>query len=98
MNKGHVVKAHHQVYHVADLRGARMTRPPGSKFFQFHAVFGKFWQNCMLAPTSRGLAPRPRGNPGSATVIAQQTPEPRDMGPEIPYQPTPPSPWTDRRL
>ena len=27
------------------------TRPPrGSKFFQFHAVFGKFWQNRMLAP------------------------------------------------
>ena len=28
------------------------TRPPpgGSKFFQFHAVFGKIWQNRMLAP------------------------------------------------
>ena len=24
--------------------------PWGSKFFQFHAVFGKFWQNRMLAP------------------------------------------------
>ena len=24
--------------------------PPGSKFFQFHAVFGKIWQNRMLAP------------------------------------------------
>ena len=35
--------------------------PRGSKFFQFHAVFGKFEQNCMLAPP-------PRGNPGSATV------------------------------
>ena len=36
--------------------------PPGSKFFQFHAVFGKIWQN-------RKLAPPPRGNPGSATGI-----------------------------
>ena len=36
---------------VADLRGARGTLapPPGSKFFQFHAVFGKIWQNRMLA-------------------------------------------------
>ena len=24
--------------------------PWGPKFFQFHAVFGKIWQNCMLAP------------------------------------------------
>ena len=24
--------------------------PPGLKFFQFHAVFGKIWQNRMLAP------------------------------------------------
>ena len=32
---------------VADLRGARGTGP---KFFQFHAVFGKIWQNRMLAP------------------------------------------------
>ena len=44
------------------------TRPPGSKFFQFHAVFGKIWQNRMLAPPPRELAPPPRGNPGSATV------------------------------
>ena len=36
---------------VADLRGARGTCVPrGPKFFQFHAVFGKIWQNCMLAP------------------------------------------------
>ena len=48
------------------------TRPPpppwGSKFFQFHAVFGKFWRNRMLAPPPPGeLAPPPRGNPRSAT-------------------------------
>ena len=30
--------------------------PPGSKFFQFHAIFGKFWQNRMLAPPGQ-LAP-----------------------------------------
>ena len=38
--------------------------PPGSKFFQFYAVFGKFWQNLMFP---RGLSPPPRGSPGSAT-------------------------------
>ena len=44
------------------------TRPPpcGSKFFQFHAVFGEIWQNRMLVPPGE-LAPPPRGNPGSAT-------------------------------
>ena len=30
---------------------------PRSKFFQFHAVFGKFWQNRMLAPHWRISAP-----------------------------------------
>ena len=27
-----------------------MRTPPGPKFFQFHAVFGKIWQNRMLMP------------------------------------------------
>ena len=31
-------------------------RAPGSKFFQFHAAFGKFWQNRMFAPPGE-LAP-----------------------------------------
>ena len=44
---------------VADLRGVRGARPP-SKFFQFHAVCGKIWQNRMLAPPG-GLAPSDRG-------------------------------------
>ena len=45
---------------VADLRGgAGDARPPGSKFFRFHAVFGKFWQNRMLVP------PRGVGAPSS---------------------------------
>ena len=44
--------------------------PPlvGSKFFQFHAVFGEIWQNRMLAAPPGGLAPPSRGNPGSATA------------------------------
>ena len=41
-------------YSVADLHskilGARPPPPKGSKFFQFHAVFGEIWQNRMLAP------------------------------------------------
>ena len=48
--------------------GARDARPRGRKFFQFHAVFGKIWQNRMLAPP-RELAPPPRGNPGSVTDL-----------------------------
>ena len=40
--------------------------PLGSKFFQFHTVFVKIWQNRMLAPPA-GLAPPSWGNPGSAT-------------------------------
>ena len=40
--------------------------PGGSKFFQFHAVLGKFWQNCMLVPPV-GLAALPWGNSGSTT-------------------------------
>ena len=37
---------------VADLHSKILdARPPwGPKFFQFHAVFGKIWQNRMLAP------------------------------------------------
>ena len=54
---------------LADLRGGHEgCAPPGSKFFQFHAVSGKIWQNHMLAPPlPGGLAPPPRRNPGSAT-------------------------------
>ena len=56
---------------VADLHSKILdARPPrGSKFFQFHAVFGKIWQNRMLAPPPGELAPPPRGNPRSATVL-----------------------------
>ena len=59
---------------MVDLRGRVSLAPPGSKFFQFHAVFGKFWQNRMLSPPG-GLAPSPWGNPGSATVIRHIHPD-----------------------
>ena len=53
---------------VADLHSKILDAPPrGPKFFQFHAVFGKFWQNHMLAPPGGFGAPS-RGNPGSATA------------------------------
>ena len=52
---------------VTDLRGARGTPPRMSKFFQFHAVFRKIWQNRMLAPPGE-LVPPPWGNLGSATA------------------------------
>ena len=35
---------------VADLHSKILDAPPRSKFFQFHAVLGTFWQNRMLAP------------------------------------------------
>ena len=56
---------------LVDLGGARdapFPPPPrATKFFLLHAVFGKNWQNLLLVPPhpSGGLAPPPRGNPGS---------------------------------
>ena len=44
--------------------------PPRSRLFQFHAVFGKIWQNCILAPPGE-LAPPPWGNPGSTTGVKE---------------------------
>ena len=55
---------------VADLRGGvRDARPPpsASKFFQFHAVFGRIGQNCVFTPPLEGSRPPPWGNPGSVT-------------------------------
>ena len=48
-------------------RGGREGRTPppwASKFFRFHAVFGKIWR--VQAPPG-GFTPPPRENPGSAT-------------------------------
>ena len=48
-------------------KGARgMRTPPGSQFFQFHAVLGNFDKIVCWRPP-RELAPPPRRNPGSAT-------------------------------
>ena len=47
---------------VADLGGREGAPPPWApKFFQFHAVFRKIWQNHMLA-TPWGFAPPPLGS------------------------------------
>ena len=40
--------------------------PPGQNFSQFHAVFGKF-DKIVCWRSLGGFAPRPLGNPGSAT-------------------------------
>ena len=45
--------------------------PWAPKFFRFHAVFGKFWQNRMLVPPPGELAP-PLENPGSAAVYDKE--------------------------
>ena len=65
---------------VADLHSKILdARPPwGSKFFQFHAVFGKIWQNRMLVPPGE-LAPPPQGNPGSATGVVTALVELREL-------------------
>ena len=39
---------------------ASLTPPPSaSKFFQFHAVFGRIWQNCVFTPPLGGFTPPP---------------------------------------
>ena len=57
-------------YYSGGSKGAQGTRPPprGCKFFQFHAFFGKFGKIVCWRPPGE-LAPPPRGNPGSATVL-----------------------------
>ena len=42
----------------------------GSKFFQFHAVFGKNWLNNSFPHPPLALAHSSRGNPGSGTGYA----------------------------
>ena len=43
---------------LADLTGCRDIPHPASKFFRFHAIFRKIWQNCVLA--TRPPPPLPR--------------------------------------
>ena len=43
-----------------------------SKFFQFHVVFGRNWQNCVfthLSTPTGGFTTPPAGNPGSTTDL-----------------------------
>ena len=45
---------------VVDLQSKILDAPPpsrGSKFFQFHAVFGEIWQNRMLVPPMESWRP-----------------------------------------
>ena len=41
----------------------------GSKFFQFHAVFAENFPKSYVGALPGGLAPPPRGNPGSPTGL-----------------------------
>ena len=50
------------------MRDACPPPPRASKFFRFHAVFRKIWQNHVFTLPPRVHAP-PRGNPGSATDV-----------------------------
>ena len=61
-------------YSLADLRRAQGTRvlTRASNSFQFHAVLGKIWQNHVLVPPE-GVAPSPKGNPGSTTELITTT-------------------------
>ena len=55
-------------------RGHPYSHPYSSKFSQFHVVFWKIWQNCMLATTAPLPPPEdrlpPTENPGSAPGCA----------------------------
>ena len=60
------------VYAVADLLSKVLdASPPGSKLFQFHAVYEKIWQNCMLASPLEGWRPHIGGNLGFATAMSK---------------------------
>ena len=52
---GHCPEAKTHFTAVVDLHSKILDACPPcrSKFFQFHAVFGKIWQNCMLVPPCR---------------------------------------------
>ena len=57
---------------VADLHNKILDAhpPPVPNSFNFMQFLGNFGKNCMLVPPPpQGLAPLPRGNPGSATEI-----------------------------
>ena len=55
------------LWHIGVREREARVPPWASKFFRFHAVFRKIWQNRMLAPPGE-LVPPPQGNPRSPTV------------------------------
>ena len=69
----HVFWHNHDTETSGGSKGGREGRTPpppsASKFFQFHAVFGRIRQNCVFTPPPpwRVHAPPPWGNPGSVT-------------------------------
>ena len=68
MDRNNLSDSSSEEFSVADLHSKILDAPPpGSKFFQFHAVFGKFWQNRMLAPPLESWYPLLGENTGSAT-------------------------------
>ena len=63
----------YQGYRNINHSGGRPPPPPRApKFFWFHAVFRKIWQNFMLAPPPPRSWPPPRGNPGSDAESSQK--------------------------
>ena len=53
-------------------KGGRKVRTPpprASKFFQFHAVFGRIYQNCVFTPPPGRVHAPTWGNPGSVTAF-----------------------------
>ena len=54
---------------IGRFKGGARDMPPGSKFFQFHAVF---WKKNGQIIASLELAPPPRENSGSAASIVQK--------------------------
>ena len=67
LKETHEIKKNIVPIAVADLRGARET-PPGPNSFNFMQFLGKFGKFVCWRPPGE-LAPPPRGNPGSATVL-----------------------------
>ena len=56
---------------ILQYRGSCPLPPPldSPNYFNFMQFWGKIWQNRMLLPPPRRVAPPPQGNPGTATAI-----------------------------
>ena len=53
-------------------KGSARDAPPGSKFFQFHAVFWEMLAKLYVGPPPEGLAPPPQENPASAPGMSKK--------------------------